>query len=110
MSFFLSFSLSLILSCFLSHTFSLILSENNDNFSYSRYTTGLEKLEFAAGQVSIMQENLQSLQPKLKKTSDETEEIMIIIERETADAEKKKEVVGADESAANEAAATSQVS
>jgi hypothetical protein len=69
----------------------------------------LEKLEFAAGQVSIMQEHLKSLQPQLKKTSDETEEIMIKIERETADAEKKKEVVGADESAANEAAATSQV-
>lgn len=65
--------------------------------------TGLEKLEFAAGQVAVMQQTLQDLQPKLKKTSDETEEIMIKIERETADAEKKKEVVGADEAGANEA-------
>lgn len=73
-----------------------------------RYTTGLEKLEFAAGQVSVMQKRLQDLQPQLKVTSDETEKIMVKIERDTAEAEKKKEVVGADEAAANEAAATSQ--
>lgn len=73
-----------------------------------RYTTGLEKLEFAAGQVTVMQKKLQDLQPQLKVTSDETEKIMVKIERDTAEAEKKKEVVGADEAAANEAAATSQ--
>ena len=73
-----------------------------------RYTTGLEKLEFAAGQVAVMQKKLQDLQPQLKVTSDETEKIMVTIERDTAEAEKKKEVVGADEAAANEAAATSQ--
>lgn len=73
-----------------------------------RYTTGLEKLEFAASQVSVMQKKLQDLQPQLKETSDETEKIMVKIERDTAEAEKKKEVVGADEAAANEAAAMSQ--
>lgn len=73
-----------------------------------RYTTGLEKLEFAASQVSVMQKKLQDLQPQLKETSDETEKIMVKIERDTAEAERKKEVVGADEAAANEAAATSQ--
>jgi dynein heavy chain, axonemal len=73
-----------------------------------RYTTGLERLDFAAGQISIMQNQLQCLQPQLKQTSDETEKIMVNIERETAEAEKKKEVVGADEAAANEAAASSQ--
>lgn len=73
-----------------------------------RYTTGLEKLEFAAAQVGSMQENLYVLQPKLKVTSEETEKIMVNIERETAEAEKKKEVVGADEAAANEAAAAAQ--
>lgn len=73
-----------------------------------RYTTGLEKLDSAAGQVALMQENLYALQPKLKVTSEETEKIMINIERETAEAEKKKEVVGADESAANESAAAAQ--
>uniref|UniRef100_A0A1I8MKN2 AAA+ ATPase domain-containing protein n=1 Tax=Musca domestica TaxID=7370 RepID=A0A1I8MKN2_MUSDO len=73
-----------------------------------RYTTGLEKLDFAAGQVGEMQANLYELQPKLKVLSEETEKIMVNIERETAEAEKKKEVVGADEAAANEAAAAAQ--
>ncbi|KAL1398756.1 hypothetical protein pipiens_008712 [Culex pipiens pipiens] len=73
-----------------------------------RYTVGLEKLDFAAGQVSVMQDQLKDLQPQLKQTSDETERIMVNIERETADAEKKKEIVGADETAANEAAASAQ--
>lgn len=73
-----------------------------------RYTTGLEKLDFAASQVGEMQTNLYDLQPKLKVLSEETDRIMVNIERETAEAEKKKEVVGADEAAANEAAAAAQ--
>lgn len=68
----------------------------------------MEKLDFAAGQVGEMQSNLYELQPKLKVLSEETEKIMVNIERETAEAEKKKEVVGADEAAANEAAAAAQ--
>lgn len=55
-----------------------------------------------------MQQKLFDLQPKLKQLSDETEKIMVEIERDTAEAEKKKEVVGADEAAANEAAAAAQ--
>ncbi|XP_037908989.1 dynein heavy chain 3, axonemal [Hermetia illucens] len=73
-----------------------------------RYTTGLDKLDYAAGQVGLMQQNLYDLQPQLKKLSEETEQIMVKIERDTAEAEKKKEVVGADEAAANEAAAAAQ--
>lgn len=73
-----------------------------------RYTTGLEKLDSAAAQVGDMQQKLFDLQPKLKQLSDETEQIMVTIERDTAQAEKKKEVVGADEAAANEAAAAAQ--
>lgn len=73
-----------------------------------RYTVGLEKLDSAAAQVGDMQQKLFDLQPKLKQLSDETEQIMITIERDTAQAEKKKEVVGADEAAANEAAAAAQ--
>lgn len=73
-----------------------------------RYTTGLEKLDYAAEQVAIMQENLYALQPKLKVTSEETEKMMVHIERETAEAERKKEVVGADEAAANDSAAAAQ--
>lgn len=73
-----------------------------------RYTNGLEKLDSAASQVGDMQQKLFDLQPRLKQLSDETEQIMVKIERDTAEAEKKKEVVGADESAANESAAAAQ--
>ncbi|GAB0093009.1 Dynein heavy chain [Sergentomyia squamirostris] len=73
-----------------------------------RYVIGLEKLDSAAAQVGVMQKNLFELQPQLKILSEETEKIMVNIERETAEAEKKKEVVGADEAAANEAAASAQ--
>lgn len=73
-----------------------------------RYTVGLEKLDRASGEVGTMQANIIALQPGLKLLSEDTEKIMVTIERETAEAEKKKEVVGADEAAANEAAAGSQ--
>lgn len=73
-----------------------------------RYTIGLEQLDSAAGQVGVMQGNLYELQPQLKVIAEETEKIMVNIERDTAEAEKKKEVVGADEAAANEAAAAAQ--
>lgn len=73
-----------------------------------RYTVGLEKLDSAATQVTNMQQKLFDLQPKLEQLSDETEQIMVNIERDTAQAEKKKEIIGADEAAANEAAAAAQ--
>ena len=57
-----------------------------------RYVVGLEKLEFAAGQVSVMQQELQQLQPQLVQTSKETDELMIKIERDTIEAEAKKKV------------------
>lgn len=56
-------------------------------------------------QVSVMQKELQDLQPELVKTSKETQELMVKIERDTVEAEAKKEVVAADEAVANEAAA-----
>ena len=57
-----------------------------------RYVVGLEKLEFAAGQVSVMQQELQELQPQLVQTSKETDELMVTIERDTVEAEAKKQV------------------
>ncbi|KAL1497384.1 hypothetical protein ABEB36_008364 [Hypothenemus hampei] len=74
----------------------------------NRYLTGLEKLEFAAGQVGLMQEELHSLQPKLFVASATTEKLMIKIEQDTVIVEKQKEVVAADEALANEAAAAAQ--
>ncbi|XP_041978336.1 dynein axonemal heavy chain 3 [Aricia agestis] len=73
-----------------------------------RYETGLEQLEYAAGQVGVMQQNLIELQPQLVDTSDKTEKLMIKIEQDTVVVEKQKEIVGADEALANEAAAAAQ--
>lgn len=58
----------------------------------NRYEIGLEKLDFAAGQVSVMQDQLTALKPKLLKTSKETEDLMVKIEQDTVKVEAKKEV------------------
>ncbi|XP_050428284.1 dynein axonemal heavy chain 3-like [Adelges cooleyi] len=73
-----------------------------------RYLTGLDKLDFASGQVSIMQDQLTALKPKLEETSLATEALMVKIEQDTVKVEAKKEIVGADEALANDAAAASQ--
>ncbi|KAK6624385.1 hypothetical protein RUM44_011244 [Polyplax serrata] len=74
----------------------------------NRYEVGLDKLDFAASQVSVMQEELHALQPQLIVTSEKTEKLMIKIEQDTVVVEAKKEIVGADEALANEAAAAAQ--
>ncbi|VEN56386.1 unnamed protein product, partial [Callosobruchus maculatus] len=74
----------------------------------NRYETGLEKLDFAAGQVGLMQDELTALQPKLIVASEKTEKLMVKIEQDTVKVEKQKEIVGADEALANEAAAAAQ--
>lgn len=55
-----------------------------------------------------MQNELHDLQPKLIVASGVTEKLMIKIEQDTVIVEKKKEIVGADEALANEAAAAAQ--
>ncbi|XP_012230668.2 dynein axonemal heavy chain 3 [Linepithema humile] len=74
----------------------------------NRYETGLEKLDFAAGQVTVMQDELQQLQPKLLAQSQLSDKLMIRIEQDTINVEAKKEIVAADEALANEAAAAAQ--
>jgi len=59
----------------------------------SRYETGLEKLDFAAGQVSVMQDQLTDLKPKLVETSLATKALLVKIEQDTIKAEAKKEVI-----------------
>ena len=75
-------------------TFKSLLSKKRNEIVLmkKRYTVGLEKLEFAASQVSVMQQELQELQPELVKTQKETEQLMVKIERDTIEAEAKKEV------------------
>ncbi|XP_077979573.1 dynein axonemal heavy chain 3-like isoform X2 [Glandiceps talaboti] len=74
----------------------------------NRYLTGLDKLAFAASQVSVMQQELRDLQPQLIQTSEETEKLMVKIEQDTVEVEAKKEIVSADEAVANEAAEVAQ--
>ncbi|CAH0564658.1 unnamed protein product [Brassicogethes aeneus] len=74
----------------------------------NRYEVGLEKLDFAASQVGLMQQELYDLQPKLVVASSITEKLMVKIEQDTVIVEKQKEIVGADEALANEAAAAAQ--
>ncbi|ELT89912.1 hypothetical protein CAPTEDRAFT_157693, partial [Capitella teleta] len=69
-----------------------------------RYVVGLEKLRFSESQISVMQTELQDLQPKLIKTSEETVELIGIIEKETVEVEEVKKVVEADEAICNKAA------
>lgn len=52
----------------------------------------MEKLDFAAGQVGLMKEELYALQPKLVIASGITEKLMVKIEQDTVVVEKKKEV------------------
>ncbi|XP_068702145.1 dynein axonemal heavy chain 3-like [Montipora foliosa] len=74
----------------------------------TRYLKGLEKLDFASSQVSIMQQELKELQPELIETSKETEQLIKIIADETLEVEEKKQVVQADEALANQAAQEAQ--
>ena len=59
-------------------------------------------------QISVMQKELQDLQPKLIQTSKETEELIAVIEKETVEVEAVKKVVQADEAVANKAAMESK--
>ncbi|XP_042197106.1 dynein axonemal heavy chain 3 [Callorhinchus milii] len=74
----------------------------------NRYLVGLEKLQFASSQVSVMQKELTDLQPELIKTSAETDRMMVKIEDETVEVDAKKELVSGDEQIANEAAAAAK--
>jgi dynein heavy chain len=69
-----------------------------------RYGGGLEKLQFAAEQIAQMQIDLTELQPQLQKTSEETEEMLIKIAKDSKDAEATKTVVSAEEAAATKKA------
>ena len=59
---------------------------------FSRYVTGLQKLKEAGQLITELQEELKSLQPRLVDTSANTEALMIKIEQDTVQVERKKEV------------------
>ncbi|KAJ3308630.1 Dynein heavy chain 3, axonemal [Boothiomyces sp. JEL0838] len=70
----------------------------------SRYEIGLDQLASAASQVSIMQTELTDLQPKLIVTQKETDQIMVVIQRESVEVESKRALVKVDEEVANKKA------
>ncbi|KAL8585021.1 Dynein heavy chain 3, axonemal [Nucella lapillus] len=86
----------------------LNLKRNDISMMRNRYLVGLEKLQFAASQVSVMQHELTDLQPELIKTSAETAALMVKIENDTVEVDARKKVVAADEAVANKAAAEAQ--
>ncbi|KAJ1549535.1 Dynein heavy chain 7, axonemal [Cladochytrium tenue] len=73
-----------------------------------RYVNGLEKLNFAQGAVSKMQVDLGELQPQLIKTQEETDKIMVQIEKESKEVMETKRVVQADEEIATKTADAAQ--
>ena len=74
----------------------------------SRYDVGLEKLVATEKSVAVMQEEIVAKQPKLIKAGEETAAAMVVINAETVEADKIKEVVAKDEAAATEEAARVQ--
>ncbi|TSM60567.1 Dynein heavy chain 7, axonemal [Bagarius yarrelli] len=69
-----------------------------------RYEIGLEKLDSAASQVATMQVELEALQPQLRVASKEVDEMMVVMERESAEAADQEKVVRIEEAMANEQA------
>ncbi|KAJ3373477.1 Dynein heavy chain 3, axonemal [Kappamyces sp. JEL0680] len=70
----------------------------------NRYEVGLQQLASAATQVGQMQIELTDLQPKLIVTQKETDQIMVVIERESIEVESKRALVKIDEEIANKKA------
>jgi dynein heavy chain, axonemal len=70
----------------------------------NRYETGLDQLASAASQVELMQIELRDLQPKLIVTKKETDELMVVIQKESVEVEKKRALVKVDEEIANQKA------
>lgn len=66
---------------------------------------GLEKLKSTAAQVEVMQRELQDLQPILARTSQEVEEMMVVITNDKREADETKKQVEQQEKEANEQAA-----
>lgn len=69
-----------------------------------RYEGGLDRLAHAASQVAIMQRDLTALQPKLKESSKQVEELLVIIEKESQEAKVVEENVKKEEETANDSA------
>ncbi|KAI3387241.1 hypothetical protein SNEBB_002654 [Seison nebaliae] len=87
----------------------LLMSKQNElMLGKTRYVNGLDKLAFAAEQISEMRKIAQDLQPQLEKSAEETKVTLLNVQVESKAAEEVKEVVLKEEAIANEQAAESQ--
>ena len=73
-----------------------------------RYVIGNEKLESSENQIVAMQKELTDLQPKMIKMSQETEDLINVIEKEAGEVDAVKQIVEADTEKANKAAMEAQ--
>uniref|UniRef100_A0AAV2K0N3 EF-hand domain-containing protein n=1 Tax=Knipowitschia caucasica TaxID=637954 RepID=A0AAV2K0N3_KNICA len=84
---------------------SLLQSKRADVMTLKRrYEVGLEKLESAASQVALMQVQLEALQPELREASIKVDQMMKVIEHESAEVAQTEKVVKVDEAIANKQA------
>lgn len=67
-----------------------------------RYEVGLEKLDHAGSQVSVMQATLEALQPQLVEAAAKVQDTLTKVESEQAEAAEVEKTVAADEEVANE--------
>jgi dynein heavy chain len=51
----------------------------------SQYEVGIEKLDSAAGEVSVMQEELAALQPQLVVAANQVQEMVAKVDKESVD-------------------------
>lgn len=87
-------------------TYKQFINQKRDEINglKTRYEVGLEQLASAASQVGTMQIELNELQPKLVETKKETQNMLIIIEKESTEVDKKRALVKVDEEIANKKA------
>nr|XP_045615668.1 dynein axonemal heavy chain 7-like isoform X1 [Procambarus clarkii] len=65
-----------------------------------KYLSGLDKLAFAASQISVMQEMLASLGPQIEEASQDVSKMMELIEQESMEVEARRKLVAIEESEA----------
>ena len=92
------------------NTFKELLQKKREEIlkAKKRYEVGLEKLDFAAGQISVMQNDLQALQPKLVEAASGVQKILQQVENDTKYAAETELLVKADEEVAMSQASAAQ--
>jgi dynein heavy chain len=81
------------------NTFKGLLTKQRDGVAElkSRYDNGLEKIFETQQQVDEMQQYLTDLQPKLKQATQDTDTLLVKIEKDTVEANAQKAIVSKDE-------------